>query len=54
MEPSWTVGEVALAKEFYEFSAATQVLVNAVEEEPPDVIWPAALCAFTEKVERLT
>ena len=49
-----TAGELALAKEFYEFSAATQVLVNAVEEEPPDVIWPAALCRFTEKVEKLT
>ena len=48
-----TATEVALAKEFYEFSAATQMLVNAVEEEPPDVIWPAALCAFTEKIEKL-
>ena len=46
-----TAGELALAKEFYEFSAATQMLVNAIQEEPPDVIWPAALCRFTEKVE---
>ena len=53
MVPIFMRGEVALAKEFYEFQAATQMLVNAIDDEPPDVIWAAALCAFTEKVESL-